>query len=69
MSMGYSLKWLKDNLPLLTVGSGTHKGKLSFTVGPGGDFDFGDNYQASDSVVDINLILSVNHDLIVTTNA
>lgn len=42
-------------------------GKLSFTVGPGGDFDFGDNYQASDSVVDINLILSVNHDLIVTT--
>ncbi|HEI8910449.1 TPA: hypothetical protein SLG94_000406 [Proteus mirabilis] len=64
MSMGYSLV-AKDNL--LTVGSGTYKGKLSFTVGPGGDFDFGDNYQASDSVVDINLILSVNHDLIVTT--
>ncbi|MGL5953383.1 MAG: hypothetical protein ACRCZ3_09715 [Providencia rustigianii] len=64
MSIGYSLV-AKDNL--LTVGSGTYVGKLSFTVGPGGDFDFGDNYQASDSVVDINLILSVNHDLIVTT--
>ncbi|HHR6502246.1 TPA: hypothetical protein ACS8CD_002795 [Providencia alcalifaciens] len=64
MSIGYSLE-AKDSL--LTVGSGTYVGKLSFTVGPGGDFDFGDNYQASDSVVDINLILSVNHDLIVTT--
>lgn len=64
MSIGYSLV-AKDSL--LTVGSGTYVGKLSFTVGPGGDFDFGDNYQASDSVVDINLILSVNHDLIVTT--
>ncbi len=64
MSIGYSLV-AKDNL--LTVGSGTYVGKLSLTVGPGGDFDFGDNYQASDSVVDINLILSVNHDLIVTT--
>ncbi|MEX6285702.1 hypothetical protein AB6F89_22430 [Providencia hangzhouensis] len=64
MSIGYSLV-AKDSL--LTVGSGIYTGKLSFTVGPGGDFDFGDNYQASDSVVDINLILSVNHDLIVTT--
>lgn len=64
LSIGYSLQ-AKDNL--LTVGSGNYVGKLSFTVGPGGDFDFGDNYQASDSVVDINLTLSVNHDLIVTT--
>lgn len=64
MSIGYSLQ-AKDSL--LTVGSGIYKGKISFTVGPGGDFDFGDNYQASDSFVDINLALSVNHDLIVTT--
>ncbi|MBS3855044.1 hypothetical protein KUA00_02095 [Proteus mirabilis] len=64
MSIGYSLV-AKDNL--LTVGSGTYTGKLSFSVGQGGDFDFGDNYRADDSVVDINLILSVNHDLIVTT--
>ncbi|MEQ5621983.1 hypothetical protein AB7402_19670 [Providencia rettgeri] len=64
MSIGYSLR-AKDSL--LKVGSGTYVGKLSFTVGPGGDFDFGDNYQANESVVDINLYLSVNHDLIVTT--
>lgn len=64
MSIGYSLK-AKDSL--LTIGSGIYKGKISFTVGPGGDFDFGDNYLVNDSFVDINLILSVNHDLIVTT--
>nr|URQ57242.1 Hypothetical protein [Providencia alcalifaciens] len=64
MSIGYSLV-AQDNL--LTIGSGTYVGTLSFTVGPGGDFDFGDNYQANDSVVDVNLILSVNHDLIITT--
>ncbi|MEX6258012.1 hypothetical protein [Providencia huaxiensis] len=64
MSIGYSLM-AKDSL--LAVGSGTYVGKLSFTVGPGGDFDFGDNYQVNESVVDINLTLSVNHDLIVTT--
>lgn len=64
MSIGYSLQ-AKESL--LTIGSGTYNGKISFTVGPGGDFDFGDNYQASDSVIDINLTLSVNHDLIVTT--
>lgn len=64
MSVGYSLI-AQDSL--LTVGSGTYVGKLSLTVGPGGDLDFGDNYQASDSVLDINITLSVNHDLIVTT--
>lgn len=64
MSIGYSLI-AKESL--LTVGSGIYVGKISFTVGPGGDFDFGDNYKASDSVIDVNLILSVNHDLIVTT--
>ncbi|EJF7712655.1 hypothetical protein M8697_002890 [Providencia rettgeri] len=66
MSIGYSLQ-AKDSL--LTIGSGIYKGKISFTVGPGGDFDFGDNYQASDSFVDINLTLSVNHDLIVKTSS
>lgn len=64
MSIGYSLT-AKDSFA--SIPSGRYSGKLSFTVGPGGDFDFGDNYQASDSVVDINLTLSVNHDLIVTT--
>ncbi|NIA76624.1 hypothetical protein HBA43_21020 [Providencia rettgeri] len=65
MSIGYSLK-AKDSL--LTVGSGIYGGKISFSVGPGGDFDFGDNYLASDSIVDINLRLIVNHDLIVKTS-
>ncbi|MBQ0459011.1 hypothetical protein J7S95_20285, partial [Providencia stuartii] len=65
MSIGYSLK-AKDSL--LTVGSGIYDGKISFSVGPGGDFDFGDNYLASDRIVDINLRLIVNHDLIVKTS-
>ncbi|MEY0889508.1 hypothetical protein AB7198_11630 [Providencia rettgeri] len=64
MSIGYSLT-TKDSFA--SIPSGRYLGKLSLSVGPGGDFDFGDNYQASDSVVDINLTLSVNHDLIVTT--
>ncbi|EOY9177661.1 TPA: hypothetical protein U2M30_003480 [Providencia stuartii] len=64
MSIGYLLT-TKDSFA--SIPSGRYLGKLSFSVGPGGDFDFGDNYQADDSVVDINLTLSVNHDLIVTT--
>ncbi|EDU57793.1 hypothetical protein U1U22_003714 [Proteus mirabilis] len=64
MSIGYSLT-TKDSFA--SIPSGRYLGKLSFSVGQGGDFDFGDNYQADDSVVNINLTLSVNHDLIVTT--
>lgn len=65
LSFGYTLV-AKNSL--LTVSSGTYVGQLSFTVGPGGDFDFGDNYQASDSIVNINMTLSVNHDLVIKTS-
>ncbi|WP_414147767.1 hypothetical protein ACMGGR_20815 [Erwinia sp. BNK-24-b] len=53
----------------LRMSSGIYKGALHLTVGPGGDFDFGDNYQASDSQLTINFTLSVNHELKLTTTA
>lgn len=63
MSVGYELV-TPDPLKL---NSGIYTGLLSLSVGPGGDIDFGDNYQASDSVVNINFTLSVNHELKLTT--
>jgi len=62
-SIGYAL--LSPNP--LEMGSGIYKGKLSLRVGAGGDFDFGDNYQANDNVLDIHFTLSVNHELKLTT--
>ncbi|MGP3591047.1 hypothetical protein [Vagococcus sp. WN89Y] len=53
----------------LKMGSGEYVGSLRFTAGPGGDFDFGDSFTVSDSVVDIVFKLSVNHELKLTTNA
>lgn len=53
----------------IKMGSGRYKGTLSLRVGAGGDIDFGDNYQASDSVLDIYFILSVNHELKLTVVA
>ncbi|MEW5290354.1 hypothetical protein ABW286_14385 [Erwinia papayae] len=49
--------------------SGVYTGTLVFNVGPGGDIDFGDNFQASDSQLIINFTLSVNHELKLTTTA
>ena len=65
MSFGYELKTPNP----LTMSAGVYTGQLHLTVGPGGDFDFGDNYQASDSQLTINFTLSVNHELKLTTTA
>lgn len=53
----------------LKMSSGIYTGSVSYSVGVGGDIDFGDNYQPSDTVVDINFTLTVNHELKVTTTA
>lgn len=52
----------------LQMQSGIYTGSLTLNVGPGGDIDFGDNYQSSDSEVIINFTLSVNHELKLTTS-
>ena len=53
----------------LKMSAGVYEGSLSFNVGPGGDFDFGDNYQASDTELTVNFTLSVNHELKLSVTA
>ncbi|MDF2041214.1 MULTISPECIES: hypothetical protein [unclassified Pantoea] len=62
-SLGYELKTPDP----LKMESGVYTGRLALRVGPGGDIDFGDNFQASDSELDINFTLTVNHELKLTT--
>lgn len=63
VSLGYEL-----NTPNpLKMASGIYTGTLPLIVGPGGDIDFGDNFQASDSELIINFTLTVNHELKLTT--
>ncbi|WP_261641992.1 hypothetical protein [Erwinia mallotivora] len=65
ISIGYLLQ--APN-PLLISG-GVYTGELPLAVGPGGDFDFGDNLLASDPFTTIRFTLSVNHELKLTTTA
>lgn len=46
----------------LSMRSGIYTGRLELSVGPGGDFDFGDGAVVSDSMLFINFTLHVNHD-------
>ena len=65
MSVGYELKTPDP----IKMESGVYTGTLTLSVGPGGDIDFGDNFQASDTELTINFSLSVNHELKLTTTA
>ncbi len=47
----------------LTMDSGLYTGSLSYTVGPGGDFDFGDIMMPNDNVMTFNFTLEVDHHL------
>ncbi|WP_338579042.1 hypothetical protein [Pseudomonas sp. ML2-2023-6] len=47
----------------LKMESGTYEGSLTYSVGPGGDFDFGDNLLATDDSVTLNFTLTVEHTL------
>ncbi|WP_338806847.1 hypothetical protein V8U11_06280 [Pseudomonas chlororaphis] len=45
----------------LAMESGTYTGSIQYTVGPGGDFDFGDVLVPDDNVLTFNFTLSVEH--------
>jgi len=45
----------------LDMENGTYTGSVSYSIGPGGDFDFGDIWIPNDSLLTINLALSVEH--------
>lgn len=47
----------------LTMSAGEYTGSLTYTMAPGGDFDFGDVMQPSDPVATFNFQLSVEHAL------
>jgi hypothetical protein len=64
-SIGYELKTPDP----LKMDSGIYTGTLTFSVGPAGDIDFGDNFQASDTELIVNFTLSVSHELKLTTTA
>mgnify|MGYP001092524929 CR=1 FL=1 len=64
-SIGYELKAPDP----LKMEAGNYTGTLTLSVGPGGDIDFGDNFQASDTELTINFALSINHELKLTTTA
>ncbi|MGK0603425.1 hypothetical protein [Yokenella regensburgei] len=53
----------------LKMEAGVYTGTLMLNVGPGGDIDFGDNFQASETELRLNFTLSVNHELKLTTTA
>ncbi|MHA0273240.1 hypothetical protein [Enterobacter ludwigii] len=65
LSFGYELKAPSP----LKMEAGIYSGTLTLNVGPGGDIDFGDNFQASDTELTINFTLSVNHELKLTTTS
>lgn len=48
---------------LSNVDAGVYKGSLTYSVGPGGDFDFGDKMIASDNVITVNFEFTVNPSL------
>lgn len=64
-SLGYELKTPNP----LMMEAGIYTGTLTLSIGPGGNIDFGDNFQASDSELVINFTLTVNHELKLTTTA
>lgn len=47
----------------LGMSSGSYMGSLTYTMGPGGDYDFGDVMIPSQNTITFNFILSVEHDL------
>lgn len=47
----------------LGMSSGEYRGSLTYTTGPGGDFDFGDVMLPNDPVITLNFTLDVQHSL------
>ena len=57
--LGYELRTPNP----LSMSSGDYVGSLTYTVGPGMDFDMGDVMMPNDNVLTFNFTLSVEHDL------
>ena len=47
----------------LTMSTGKYQGTQVYTIGPGGDFDFGDYMNPNDSLMTFNFTLNVEHTL------
>ena len=58
-----SVSYLMINPDPLRMESGIYRGSITYTVGPGGDFDFGDNLLPSQNSVTMNFTLNVEHTL------
>ena len=58
-----SVSYLMTSPDPLSMGSGIYRGSINYTVGPGGDFDFGDNLAPTYNIVTMNFTLSVEHTL------
>ncbi len=62
LEYGYELKTPNP----LTMTAGEYRGTLSYTMGPGADFDFGDIMIPDDNIATFNFTLQVEHILTVT---
>ncbi|MFJ2691273.1 hypothetical protein [Pseudomonas sp. NPDC087336] len=58
---GFSYELITPNP--LTMSTGTYRGVLNYTVGPGGDFDMGDVMLPDDELITLNFTLNVEHTL------
>ena len=58
-----SVSYLMTSPDPLKMESGIYRGSINYTVGPGKDFDFGDNLASTDPLVTMNFTLSVEHTL------
>ncbi|XTZ38141.1 hypothetical protein ACQYRI_19795 [Salmonella enterica] len=63
MSISFDL----DTPDPLKMGAGVYTATVPLSVGPGGNIDFGDIYEASTNRLDINFTLTIDHELLVTT--
>lgn len=62
ISIGYKLQAPNP----LKMSAGIYTGEYTFTVGAGQDFDFGDNFQVSDTQLTVKFKLTVTHELKLT---
>lgn len=58
-----SVSYLMTAPDPLRMETGTYRGSITYSVGPGGDFDFGDNLLPTDTSVTLNFTLDVQHTL------
>lgn len=59
LEYGYELKTPNP----LGMASGEYRGSLTYSIGPGGDFDFGDVMASTESALTFNFQLAVEHEL------